>query len=69
MSDMTQVEAIENAIKRLSAPELEQLWDWLVQYDADLWDKQIQSDAESGKLDKFAEEALNDYKAGKAKEL
>lgn len=66
---MTQVEAIENAIKRLSAPELEQLWDWLVQYDADLWDKQIQSDALSGKLDKFAEEALNDYKAGKAKEL
>jgi len=69
MTDMTQVEAIENAIKRLSAPELEQLWDWLVQYDADLWDKQIQSDAESGKLDKFAKEALNDYKAGKAKEL
>ena len=66
---MTQVEAIENAIKRPSAPELKQLRDWFVRYDADLWDKQPQSDASSGKLDTLAEEALNEYKAAQAKEL
>jgi len=66
---MTQLEAIKNAIKRLSAPELEQLLEWFVQYDADAWDKQIQSDASSGRLDKFAEEALNEYKANRAKPL
>jgi len=66
---MTKVESIQNAIRRLSAPELEQLLEWFVQYDADAWDKQIQSDASSGKLDKFAEEALDEYKANRAKPL
>lgn len=66
---MTKVEAIKNAIKQLSAPELEQLRNWFVQYDADSWDKQLQSDAAAGKLDALAEEALNEYKTGQAKEL
>jgi len=69
MTDMTQVEAIENAIKRLSAPELEQLREWFVQYDADEWDKQIQEDAAAGRLDALAEEALDEYKATRAKPL
>ena len=66
---MTKVEAIKNAIKRLSAPELEQLLEWFVQYDADAWDKQIQADAAAGRLDALAEEALDEYKATRAKPL
>ena len=66
---MTKVEAIKNAIKQLSAPELEQLLEWFVQYDADAWDKQIQADAAAGRLDALAEEALDEYKATRAKPL
>ncbi|MDD9868852.1 MAG: hypothetical protein OXU50_02995 [Gammaproteobacteria bacterium] len=66
---MTKVEAIKNAIRQLSAPELEQLREWFVQYDADAWDKQIQEDAAAGRLDALAEEALNEYKATRAKPL
>jgi len=66
---MTKVEAIKNAIMQLSAPELEQLLEWFVQYDADAWDKQIQEDAAAGRLDAFAEEALDEYKANRAKPL
>ncbi|HEY5270634.1 MAG TPA: hypothetical protein VII97_09880 [Anaerolineales bacterium] len=40
-----------------------------MEFDAQVWDKQFEADAESGKLDKIAEQALNDYRAGKAKEL
>ena len=39
------------------------------QFDMDEWDRQIARDSESGKLDKFAEEAIADYKAGRVKEL
>jgi len=69
MTDMTQVEAIENAIRQLSAPELEQLREWFAQYDADSWDKQIQADAAAGRLDALAEEALDEYKTTRAKPL
>jgi hypothetical protein len=34
-----------------------------------LWDRQIESDAQTGKLDRFVNEALADYKAGKAKKI
>ena len=37
-------------------------------FDADAWDAQIEFDA-AGKLDALAEEALAEYKAGKAKEI
>lgn len=39
------------------------------QFDIDEWDRQIARDSESGKFDKFAEEAIADYKAGRVKEL
>ena len=35
----------------------------------DAWDAQMRADAEAGKLDKLAEKALEDYRAGRTKEL
>ena len=34
-----------------------------------LWDRQIESDAKSGRLDHLVNEALTDYKAEKAKKI
>jgi hypothetical protein len=39
------------------------------QFDMDGWDRQTVRDSEAGRLDKFAEEAIADYKAGRVKEL
>ncbi len=36
---------------------------------AETWDKQFEDDVKTGKLDRFAEEALADFQAGKCEEI
>jgi hypothetical protein len=60
---------LEKAITQLSPEDFSQLLDWLEEFEADQWDKQIERDAASGKLDKLVEQAMKDYEAGKAREL
>jgi len=66
---MTTVEAIEKEIEKLSPNELAEFRRWYADFDADAWDAQIEADAASGKFDALAEEALAEYKAGKAQEI
>ena len=66
---MATVEAIETQVKNLSLPQLKQFRNWFTDWDADSWDAQIEADAQAGKLDALAEEALSEYNAGKAKEI
>lgn len=63
------VKELERAVAGLSPAELAEFRDWFHAFEQDEWDRQIARDAESGKLDKFAEEAIADYKAGRVKEL
>lgn len=51
---------IQKAIQKLSAEELAKLRQWLDEYDAALWDKQIESDAGSGRLDKLIAEVVDE---------
>jgi flagellar motility protein MotE (MotC chaperone) len=66
---MTKLEKIEQDIASLSKSDLQKLSDWLEQYKAGLWDKQIEEDAKSGKLDKLFAEAEADIAAGKIRPL
>ena len=66
---MSPVEKIEAQIAKLSPKEVARLAKWLVEYDAALWDKQIEQDAKSGRLDKLAAEAKADYRAGRTRPL
>ena len=66
---MTKLEQIEQAIAALPHADIVDLADWFAEFHADLWDKQIAADAEAGKLDKLAAEALADHKAGCTKPL
>ena len=43
--------------------------DWLQELREELWDRQIDADIKAGRLDKLAEEALEDYRAGRVKPL
>jgi hypothetical protein len=60
---------IEQAIAELSPEELARFREWFEEFDARVWDEQIQNDAKTGKLDKIANKAIDEYRAGKAKEL
>lgn len=66
---MTELEKIEQRIQRLSADELKKFRAWYAEFDARIWDEQIEADANSGKLDKLFSEAVSEYKSGKRREL
>ena len=60
---------IEQAITQLSPQDFGRLREWFEEFEAQQWDEQIERDAKSGRLDKIAEQAIKEYRAGKAKEL
>ena len=65
MSPMSTVQEIESAITRLNSDEVHAVADWLQQYRDELWDRQIEADAQSGKLDPLIAQAKAGYRAGK----
>ena len=66
---MTRVETIEEEIQALSQAEFEELREWVLERDWQAWDKQIEEDAASGKLDKLFEKALASHRAGESREI
>jgi len=66
---MLTVQEIEQAVSKLSSDELTRFRDWFDKFDAQVWDKQFENDAQSGKLDQLANRAIADFRAGKYKEL
>lgn len=63
------IEEIKQALIHLPPEDLTAFRRWYQEYDADAWDKQFEDDVKSGKLDFLAQQAVNDLKAGKCKEL
>jgi hypothetical protein len=66
---MSTIQEIENAVRHLSADELAKFRAWFAEFDADLWDRQLEQDVAAGRLDKLAEEALADLRDGRCTEL
>lgn len=66
---MTKIQAIKEEIKKLSAEELAELREWFLELDAAEWDRQIERDAASSKLDKVFAKSLDDHCAGKSREV
>ena len=65
----TQVyEPIEN-IKNLPKNDLRILLEWVENFEQELWDKEFEEDVRLGKLDKLAERAIRDFRAGKCLKL
>jgi hypothetical protein len=65
---MGDVKAIEKAVAALLPAELAEFRRWFAEYDSAAWDRQIEQDATSGKLDHLAAEALADYRTGRRRE-
>ena len=66
---MSKIEALEREIEKLSRSELAAFRDWFLEFDAEAWDRQIETDASEGKLDRFAEVAVAAHKQGKSREM
>ncbi len=63
------VRKIEAAISQLPAREVTELMSWLAEHHAQVWDKQIEYDLESGRLDALLAEVDKEYEAGLAQPL
>ena len=66
---MSEVEQLEKQIEKLSAEDLARFRTWFLEFDARVWDDQIEADLKAGKLKGLIAEALAEYKAGKAREF
>ena len=63
------VKEIEEAISDLPNSEMGELMSWLAKNYAELWDKQIEDDLDSGRLDALLAEVDKEYEAGLARPL
>ena len=66
---MSTVLELEKAVSGLASDQLAKFRAWFEKFDSATWDSQFEDDAKSGKLDKIAEQAIDDFKKGKCKEL
>lgn len=67
MSD--RVQKLEDAVKSLGPAEYKAFSAWFLDYDQLAWEKQIEADSKSGKLDFLIDEARKERQVGKLKEL
>lgn len=63
------VQEIEKAITQLPTSEISRLAAWFEEYQADLWDQQIEVDALAGRLDVLGAEADREFEAGRCQPL
>jgi hypothetical protein len=66
---MTSLEDIEKAVTELPADQLAKFRTWFEEFEAARFDQRIERDARAGRLDRLAEQALADFRAGRAREL
>ena len=66
---MQAVQELQSAVSQLSAEELARFREWFDKFDAEVWDRQFEEDAKSGKLDQLANQAIADFQTGKCKQL
>lgn len=63
---MERIEALKEQIRALSPEELATFRDWFARFDAEVWDRQLESDIAAGKLDHIADRALRSHRAGQS---
>jgi hypothetical protein len=66
---MSRVEQLENQITELSDAELKELRAWFDNHDSEIWDRQIESDSQKGKLRQLIDQALAEDRNGQSTEL
>jgi hypothetical protein len=63
------IEDLEKAVAKLAPDDLERFRVWFEAFDGARFDEKIERDAKSGKLDRLADQAIDDLRKGRAREL
>lgn len=63
------VSEIESAIQQLPPEELLKFSEWFEEFESEMWDEQIESDLEIGKLQSLMAEAEKEFEGGTCKEI
>lgn len=63
------VRDIQAAITELPPGELDSLMEWIEEYRADAWDRQIAQDVEAGRFDALRERVREQRRAGQCRPL
>jgi hypothetical protein len=63
------VKEIQSAITQLRPKELADLLEWIGEYEAEAWDRQIADDLKSGRLDSIRGRARQQRSAGQCRPL
>jgi hypothetical protein len=63
------VEELETVVSSLSPEELARFSEWFGEFLADQWDRQIEADILTGRLDAAAKRADEDFEAGRCTPL
>ena len=63
------VQELEAEVARLSADDMRKFAQWFEEFRADAWDRQIEADIASGKLDHLAKKADQDFESGRCTPL
>jgi hypothetical protein len=63
------VQELEAAVTKLSPEELASFVNWLEEYAADQWDRQIEADIHAGRFDAAGKRAVSDYESGRCTPL
>ena len=66
---MNTLQEIERAVSQLSPEELAAFRAWFAEFDAAIWDRQLETDVAAGRLDALADKALQDLKEGRCTDL
>lgn len=66
---MSSVEEIERAVAELAPEDLQRFREWFAEFDAELWDRRIERDLGSGRLDALIEEAREEHRKGRTRPL
>jgi hypothetical protein len=66
---MTKLEQIEKSVASLSDEELKSFAEWFDELRWERWDRQLERDTKSGKLDRLVADARAEIAAGKVKPL
>ena len=69
MKLMSAVSNLERAIRELSPEDLREFREWFREFDAALWDRQIERDTAGHRLDVPADEALAEHRRNRTRPL
>ena len=63
------VKDIQSAVSQLTPPQVAEFAGWFEEFQAELWDRQIERDVRSGKMDALIRQAEEDFASGRCRPL